>query len=421
MKNKVLIIGFGISGRSSAKLYLKQGKEVIAVDQKALLLKQSSEVQDLLAQGVRLLGENQEPVDFSSIEEVLLSPGVSPSHPLVLQAKQKGIEVIGEIELAFRHLENPAIGITGTNGKTTVTLLTAHILNACGKKAKALGNMGTPLTSFEGEKEEILVVELSSFQLETLTKKCLDAAVILNITPDHLDRYRSVKEYAQAKLHIQNVLKPEGELYVSKQVKSRYFRGKNPSCFDDVTDRQVQKMFGKDQKVNKQNALASFRLCSFFGVKEEEFAKAVQTFQAPPHRLEFIKEVKGISFYNDSKATNVESVLHAVKTLPGPLILIVGGVDKGSPYTPWKKAFKKKVKKLFAIGLAAKKIQEELGSDFEVVLAASLYEALQKAFTSAEKNDKILLSPGCASFDSFRNYEHRGDEFKRFVHEIVGV
>jgi UDP-N-acetylmuramoylalanine--D-glutamate ligase len=422
-KKTVLIIGFGKSGRSAGKLYLDLGKKVYAVDSKAPVLRQTLEAQELLQKGVELF-EDSEKIDFTNIEQVLLSPGVSPSHPLVLEAKKREIEVIGEIELGFRHLKNPAIGITGTNGKTTVTLLTAHILNSCGKKANALGNVGTPLTSFKGSKEEILVTELSSFQLETMKTKCLDAAVILNITPDHLDRYRSIEEYAQAKLRIKEVLKPSGKLYIGKKLSSKYFRKNKQEVFDDTTllrDHPVLEplLRGKKLNVNRQNALASYWLCKAFGVSDEKFMKALQTFQAPPHRLEFLGETRGISFYNDSKATNIESVLHAVKTLKGPLILIAGGVDKGAPYTPWKKPFQKKVKRIYAIGLAAKKIKEQLESNFEVILADSLYDASQKAYKNADAKDQILLSPGCASFDSFRNYEHRGDEFRRFVHEII--
>ncbi len=333
--------------------------------------------------------------------------------------------MIGEIELGFRYFKNPAIGITGTNGKTTVTLLIAHILNAAGKKAMALGNVGVPLTSFEGDSNEILVVELSSFQLETLKTKCLDAAVFLNLSPDHLDRYPSVKEYGKAKLSIVNVLKPNGIFFAGKKIPKRYFNTSSPIFFDDVQDIKKSSLLSylnqKDARVNMQNALAAYRLCSLFGVSDATFLKALTTFQSPPHRLEYIGETKGISFYNDSKATNIESVLHAVKTLSGPLILIAGGVDKGYPYFPWKKAFRNKVKCIFAIGLAAKKIKEQLESDFKVIIADSLSDAVQQAYRCAEAKDQILLSPGCSSYDNFRNYEHRGEEFKNILKEIFNT
>jgi len=426
---KVLIIGFGKSGRSAALFLLKKGKKVIAADQKAADLLKDPAIVQMQKEGLELVSDKREGIDFSSIAQVVLSPGIIPFHPLVLEARKRKIEMIGEIELGFRHFKNPAIGITGTNGKTTVTLLCAHVLQECGIKATALGNMGTALTSFSGGKEEVLVVELSSYQLETLQQECLDVAVILNLTPDHLDRYPSFQEYADAKCRIKEAVKKGGKLFLSRQAagqKTALLEGESSALFDETSDlkgrRSIAKLIsGKNLPVNQENALAAYRLCSFFGVKEAPFMKALKSFKAPPHRIEWAGEVRGVHFYNDSKATNIESVIHAVKTLSGPIHLIVGGLDKGSSYAPWKNAFKGKVKRLYAIGFAAKKIQQELESDLDIVLAASLFDAVQKAFDCAEKKEQILLSPGCASFDSFRNYEHRGEEFMRFVQELQAL
>lgn len=419
---KILVIGFGKSGKAAAEFLLKQNKKVIAVDQKSLEIAKNPEVQELLKNGLQLLPDLIEKIDFSEIGQVILSPGVIPSHPLAKEAQKRKIEIIGEIELGFRHLKNPAIGVTGTNGKTTVTLLCAHILNYAGMKATLLGNMGTPLTSFAGKSDEILVVELSSFQLETLRQKCLDAAVVLNITPDHLDRYPTLIQYAGAKLRIRDVMKEEGKLFISKSVSEKFLPDEKYPLYDDVSDlegkRFLAPLISGKIAINRENALAAFRLCSHFGVKPKTFMEALKTFKAPPHRIEYVAEINEISFYNDSKATNVESVIHAVKTLSGPIILIAGGLDKGTPFSPWIQTFKGKVKRVYVIGIAAKKIKQELESSFEVIHADSLFDAVQKAYKSAARKDQILLSPGCASFDSFRNYEHRGEEFKRCVKEL---
>jgi len=411
---KKLIIGYGKSGKAAAAFFLQKKQQVIAADQKAPEMAKQ--------EGVTLVVDKVENVPFAEVEQVILSPGISPLHPLVKEATKRKIEVIGEIELAFRNLKNRAVGITGTNGKTTVTMLTAHILQQAGKPAFALGNVGNPLISFSGSEKDILVVELSSFQLETLQQKCLDVAIILNITPDHLDRYPSVVEYAGAKLRIQKALKDKGELFVNRDVAERYLAKGEYQLYDDRSNlkkRFATYLMGKKLPVNSENALAAYRLCAHFGVNDTQFMAGLKTFKAPPHRIEWAGEINGVTFYNDSKATNVESVIHAVHTLSGPIILIVGGLDKGSSYLPWIDVFKGKVKCLYAIGIAAKKIKQELESNFNVILADSLFDAVQRAYQVAVKKDQILLSPGCASFDSFRNYEHRGEEFKKFVGQIM--
>ncbi|HSW72479.1 MAG TPA: Mur ligase family protein [Chlamydiales bacterium] len=401
--NRVIVLGFGKSGKAAAALYLKHGFKVVALDK----AKPESPLN-----GIELKDDDVEKVDFSNVKELLLSPGISPSHPVVLEAKRRKIPVVGEIELGFRYFKNRAIGITGSNGKTTVTLLTTHVLNSAGIKARALGNVGVPLTSFNGDEKEILVVELSSFQLETLKEVCLDAALITNITPNHLDRYPSMDEYRSAKLEIQKVIKPNEVLFIHSNLK-KWIEHESFNY-----DKIPLKIRGK-YPIHKENLLAAFSLASYFGVKKKEFFSALKTFTPPPHRLECVGKKDGVTFYNDSKATTIESVIYAVKTLKGPVNLIVGGVDKGAPYFPWKKAFKNRVKRIYAIGLAAKKIKEELESDFEVILEDSMSQALSSAYKSAEVNDIILLSPGCSSYDSFRSFEHRGDEFRFQVQQLI--
>ncbi len=396
------MIGLGISGQAAAAWLLSQGFFVFAVDKKAKDLRALPSVISLLEKGLILYSE-EEPISFASISLALISPGISLRHPLVQQALVHGIEVIGEVEFALRHLRNRCVGITGTNGKTTTTLLTAHLLQSSGLAARALGNVGFPLSSylFEARDDEILVLELSSFQLETMQTRSLLGAAILNITPDHLDRYDSMQQYVDAKMRIASCLINEENFFVSSQA---YSWTKKGHILDASSSENVQ---------------AAFRLSSLFGVTSSECTRALSTFKKPPHRIEWVAEKRGSVYYNDSKATNVEAVLHAVNSLPGPLVILIGGLDKGAPYTPWIASFRDKVKMLVAFGQAAFTMESQLASSLPFCRAATLAEALQLASKYAEGGASVLLSPGCSSYDQFRNYEHRGDEFKRLVREMV--
>lgn len=402
MKQTILVLGLGISGKAAAAFLLKQGFSVIAVDKKAQELWQRPDVQDLLSQGLILSSED---CSLAGVSQVILSPGIPLTHPLAVQAAKNKIEVIGEIEMAFRHIKNRCIGVTGSNGKTTTTLLITHVLNCCGIKARALGNVGVGLSTYleRPDSDEVLVVELSSFQLETLKTRCLDFALILNITENHLDRYPSMQEYAAAKLSIQNCLKDSGILFVSKQVADRFFCS-SFSLFDS----------GLPQEMG-QNHQAAFAICKQFGIKESAFHDAVRTFQKPPHRLERIAEMGGVVYYNDSKSSNIESVMHAVRSFSGPLVLIVGGTDKGSSYQPWNECFRGKIKHVVAYGMARDKIENEIGGAFPVTKIGPFADAVHFACALAEKNDTVLLSPGCSSYDQFANFERRGEAFRELI------
>ena len=423
-----LIIGFSISGRACSELLLSHGKQVLAVDRKAAALSTELSVQVLLEKGVHLIDETVS-IDWSTIEQLLISPGISPSHPHVQAAQLRGIEIVGEIELAFRHLKNPCIGITGTNGKTTATLLLAHILNSSGKKARALGNIGAALSSYAiaPDSEEILVVELSSFQLETLQSKCLDCAVCINITPDHLDRYASMLGYAKAKCQIENCLKEGASLHVSKQIMEEYGSLlRHPTVFDaEPVPSSIAPIcpmrYIQSGLPEMQNVQAVYPLCRHFGVSDEAFFSALKTFRKPKHRIEYVGEWMGLTFYNDSKATNIDAVMHAVALMDGPIALLAGGVDKGASYRPWVASFGSKVQRIVAFGQAAEKMERELKESFAFERVDGLGDALASAVRGAKSPMKILLSPGCSSFDQFRNYEERGNEFKRMVEEKVWI
>lgn len=421
---RVLVVGFSVSGRAASELLLVQGKEVLAVDQKAKAMRAELEVESLCARGVALIEEGEK-IAWEEVEQVVLSPGVSLEHMCVKEAQARGIEVAGEVEVAFRALENPAIGITGTNGKTTVALLTTHILRESGRKARALGNIGQSLSGYatRPEEGEILVVELSSFQLETLEKKCLDVAVCLNITPDHLDRYGSMVEYAKVKCRIEDCLKENGEFFVSRKVTEDWGELlKRPRIFEESLIAPNSSMSYTQLGLPEwPNVQAVYPLCRHFGIGEKEFMRGLQTFRKPKHRIEYLGEMDGIAFYNDSKATNIDAVQYAVSLLDGPIILLVGGVDKGASYRPWIEAFGSKVRRIVAFGQAAPKLEAELGSAFAFARTESMQDALVLAVKMAEAPMAILLSPGCSSYDAFRSYEHRGNEFKRMVEEKVWI
>lgn len=396
---KTMVLGLGISGKAAASFLLSQGVAVVGVDKKADSLKYEPEIQELMHRGLVLKGEES---SLDNIRQVILSPGIPLSHPLVMAAQKQNIEVIGEVEFAFRHIRNRCVGITGSNGKTTTTLLITHVLNMEGIAAYALGNVGVGLSTYllHPNRDAVLVVELSSFQLETLKTRALDYALILNITENHLDRYHSLKEYAAAKLSIQHCLKESGKLFVSKKVAEDYFC--HPIDLYDAGE-------------NEQNVQAAFAICKQFGITEEGFFRAVKKFRKPPHRIEWVASIDGVDFYNDSKSTNVGSVIYALRQFSRPLILIVGGLDKGSSYLPWIQHFQGKVRHVVAYGSAKDKIEKEIGHLVAFTKVGPFAGAVDAAIEKAKENDTVLLSPGCSSYDQFPNFECRGDAFKELI------
>ncbi len=409
---KILIIGLGKSGIAAAVWLLKEGNEVLGFDDKKV---------KAIPPGMQIV-ENTACLDWDDIHFVVVSPGIPSDHPLYRKAIEQGIEVIGEAELALRSLYlNAAVAITGTNGKTTVSLLVEHVLKSAGIKACALGNVGEPLSNYvmRCDPEEILVVELSSYQIETLSSRVFDAAVILNITPDHLDRYPDMQAYAETKCAIQKTLKENGTFFIHPSVAKQYsdlLSEPYAVYVDALEDEWILPMhcagWGKH---DKENALAAWALCRIYGISQAHFLSALKTFQKPHHRIEFVCEIDGICYYDDSKGTNIDAVIHAVDAMSGPVILIAGGVDKGASYLPWADKLKKKIKRILVLGQAAEKIERELCLVFEVERVDSLAMAVESARSIAVKGDAVLLSPGCSSYDMFEDYAHRGREFKRLI------
>jgi UDP-N-acetylmuramoylalanine--D-glutamate ligase len=412
---KVLVLGLGKSGFYVTSFLLKQNIEVIGYDDNL------KKIDNLKSLKEACLIDKEEVVDYSILDKVILSPGINPNHLIVKKAIENNIEVIGEAEFALNYIKNRCIGITGSNGKTTVCYLISHVLNLNNIKARCVGNIGVSLTSIlpiENEKE-ILIVELSSYQLETLSCKCLDIGIILNISPDHLDRYESYEKYALAKLNIIKCLKDEQMFFSQKKIIKKYsqsFSLINSFPFEGIS--VVDKLLlSKLFYLGKDNVIAAYLICENFGVDIKSFVSSALLFEKPKHRLEFVKEINDVYFYNDSKATNVESVVFAVESLQKNIILIVGGDDKKLDYSSWQKVFERKVKYILAIGKNANKIKLSI-SKIKIEIKETLKDAVEKAYKIAEKNDKVLLSPGTSSFDMFKNYIDRGEKYKDLVNLI---
>jgi UDP-N-acetylmuramoylalanine--D-glutamate ligase len=415
---QVAVIGLGKSGLSAAAFLQKEGYRVWAVDDKLTVA----------PEGIRLVSVDEVPLQ--DIEFVVISPGVPLTHPLAQKAR---CEVFCDVELAFRRIKknHPMVGITGSNGKTTTTSLTAHLLSSCGRPAKPVGNIGTPILS-ELDAPETLVVELSSFQLETMRTKVLDAACVLNITPNHLDRHKTMDAYSMAKLRIGMCVRDEGAFWVEQgiQIHKKALRFGFDSTCDLYTDGKKLVRMGVEEGMmpdslqdsrnhNVQNFLAAYALTRHYGVDPLACIAAYESFIRPRHRLQYVKTHRGIAFYNDSKATSVEAVLRAIDSIQTPIVLIAGGRHKGYPYIDWQKPFKDKVRACILIGEAADLIELDLAGHVPLQHADSLQDALQKAILAARPNDAVLLSPGCSSYDMFSNFEERGDRFVQLVESLT--
>lgn len=402
---RALVLGLGLSGRAAAEFLRSRGCLVVAADRNPCMHEPFSVVSDL------------SPIDLDGLDLLVLSPGVAPTHPLCQAARQRGIRILGEAELAFQHVQQRAVAITGTNGKTTVALMVQHILACAGLPAKAVGNVGLPLTRYlmQPSAEEILVVELSSYQLETLQSARFEAGVILNITPDHLDRYGNMEAYAAAKCRLEALMLPQAPLYVHESVIREYghlLRRAKPLTKLATFLPLRYRTLGIHERIN---AVAAWALVQRFGVDAVQFCEALATFCKPAHRIQFVRVREGVSFFDDSKGTNVDAVIQAVHSMSGPVVLIAGGVDKGASFMAWRDAFAQKVKCLILLGEAKEKMARELQDVFCVERVDTLQQAVDCAVQRAQVGDQVLLSPGCASFDMFRDYVHRGEEFKRIV------
>jgi len=360
-------------------------------------------------------------------------------------AKSKGITVWSEIELAYRYLEGKLIGITGSNGKTTTTTLVHHILKAAVMQAYLAGNVGTPLIS-EVEKmdaESVAVAELSSFQLELIEKFRPNIGALLNLTPDHLDRHKTMEAYAAAKARIfENQTELDAAILNADDAASAKYAPKKPQVFWFSRQKRVAQgaclrgeeivvvHHGKEDPVmkaaeiplvgahNLENVLAAVIIARLAGVDSATIAKAVKSFAGVEHRLEFVTDVRGVRYYNDSKATNVDATLKALDAFPGRILVILGGKDKGSDYTVLQKPLREKAILALLIGAAADKIEKQIEGSVAIERAGTMERAVEAASLAARAGDVVLLAPACASFDQFENYEQRGRVFKQLAREL---
>lgn len=444
---KVLVVGTGISGVAAANLLYEQGAQIVLLESNTKLTPQEIAGRfDGKTEYDLILGDLPEKA-MDSLDLAVLSPGVPTDLPFVEAMQERGIPIWGEIELAYRCAKGKLIAITGTNGKTTTTALTGAIMREFYKSVFVVGNIGTPYTELATSTTDksVTVAEVSSFQLETIHKFRPDVSAILNITPDHLNRHHTMECYIETKGRVaQNqtkdqvcVLNYEDEhlrrLAESIPADVFWFSSKQPlqrGIFLEGEDiiyqdkERIRVCSIHDMKLlgvhNYENVMAAVAIAVHAGVPMDCIRHAVSEFEAVEHRIEYVREVDGVKYYNDSKGTNPDAAIKAVEAMVRPTIVIGGGYDKQSSYEEWIASFGDKVKCLVLLGATADKIEKTAReAGFENILrAGSLEEAVTLSAKQAEPGDAVLLSPACASWDMFKSYEQRGTLFKEYVNKL---
>ena len=447
---RVLVVGLGKSGVASALFMKAHGAKVTVSDTKSgddL----RNEIPVLLDHGITVETGGHGDRTFRGQDLIVVSPGVPVDAPPLVQARSLGETVIGEIELAAQFLPGPIVAITGSNGKTTTTTLVGEIMTAAGLPVLVGGNIGTPAISLadRAQSETVIVLEISSFQLETIQTFRPKVAVVLNVTPDHLDRHRTFEIYTDAKARIfENqqasdfaILNADDPTCVAMGGRTRaqvywfsrmkevergaWVRDGNIVFRDRAGQREILQVSEIPLKGahNLENVLAAVCSGILMGCAPEKIRQAVRDFKAVEHRLEFVATIGGVDYYNDSKATNVDATIKALESFPANIHLILGGKDKGSDYTVLNDLLRQRVKRVYTIGAAAAKIESQIVSSKnggpEVVHAETLENAIRKAHAVAQEGDVVLLAPACASFDQFKSYEHRGKVFKEVVRSLA--
>lgn len=444
---KILVVGLGYrTGLASANFLAEKGFDVTVCDSKSH--EELLPVIQLLNPAVRVSAGNQDPSLLSAnFHEIIISPGVPPTIPLIQTAKNIGVPIVSEIELGYRYSKSAIVGITGTDGKSTTTMLTAHCMRAVGFDAHHCGNIGIPYVSIveKLDKESVAVIELSSFQLEAVHTFKADVSMFINLSLDHMDRYNSMLEYFNAKMNITKnqtgndyfIVNKDDE-YISAHlprllpVKKEFSLQEGADCYYKngaiyCTVNDEQRMIAKTNRFkiiglhNVQNAMAAVLATVLLAKKTgrhidiKGLEEALYSYEGLPHRIQTVGTYAGRTFINDSKATTVAAVIMAVKSMTGNTILILGGREKGDDYSRLKHYFGTAIKALVLIG-ETKDTFAEIFSDTPHVKAHSMEDALVKAMKMSAEGDAILLSPACASFDMYKNYEERGSHFT----EIVG-
>ena len=458
LANKTMIgVGLGVTGIAVARFLKKRGAVVMVTDQadeEAL----GSRVQKIHEMGIATELGHHRSQTFEKADLVVLSPGVAHTIEPVLQAKEHGIPVIGEIELASRFIKEPILAVTGTNGKTTTTEILGSMLMHSGFNVYVGGNIGNPLIGYaDGEqKADFIVAEISSFQLDTIDTFRPRIGVLLNITADHLDRYPNFDAYAASKIRIFKNQQPgdiavlngsdplvhtlteplkstklyfaslnneeEGAVNNGTRIRFRFHESKKRNNKEPIAhlashdrmflDLSNLKLIGRH---NLENAAAAALAALAAGASPESVQEAMNRYQGAAHRLEHIDTIHGVDFFNDSKATNVDAVIRAVESFSKPVVLIMGGLDKGGNFQALREVLARHAKKLIVMGKAAALIQSALGDTVPTISAASMADAVKQAYRVVSPDNVILLSPGCASFDMYDNYAQRGEDFRKAV------
>ena len=443
---KLVILGGGESGTGAAVLGKQKGWEVFLSDKSSL-----KEVykKELDAKGIRWEEGQHTESEILSADCIIKSPGIPHKVPIVQQAKAKGIEIISEIEFASRYTDAKIIAITGSNGKTTTTTLVYHLLKEAGLSVGVGGNIGHSFARLVAqEPKEYYVLEISSFQLDDITSFHPHIALLLNITPDHLDRYNyEFQNYIDAKMRITEFQQAVDYLIydaddpvtvqeINKgQVKAQLLPFSLEKTFERGAwsldeknmyvnvNQNIFEMSTKDLTIkgkhNLKNAMGATMVAKLLNVRNENIRNSLMTFQGVPHRLEFVREVEGVRYINDSKATNVNSVYYALDSMEEGLVWIVGGQDKGNDYTPLIPYVSKKVKAIVCLGIDNQKIIQTFQSIVPTIIEThSMEDAVQVGRGLSQEGDTVLLSPACASFDLFQSYEDRGNQFKHYVNML---
>jgi len=439
---RVTVIGAKRSGLAAARLLRDVGARVFVSDAGSI---DEEVLTELAALGFRTESGGHTPAALEC-DLIVLSPGVPSQSSVVVEARRNGIPVISEIELAYRHCAAPIVAITGSNGKTTTTSLAGHLVGGSGRRTWVAGNIGAPFSgvALDTKDGDAVVLEVSSFQLDHIERFRPRVSAILNITPDHLDRYGgSFEAYAASKRRIYENQRDDDALILN--VDDEMLQ----PLVGPTTDRLRLHEISLDREVaqggflhhevlvirteegemqlpveevplkgrhNLYNTLAAAVAARIMEVRSDVIRESMASFKGVPHRLEFVREHDGVRYYNDSKATNVNAVWYALESFTEPIVLIAGGRDKGNDYGPLRNLVRRRVRLLIAIGEGAPKLIDELGSEAgRAMEVGDLDTAVKTARVLAQEGDVVLLSPACASFDQFDNYEHRGDSFKRLV------
>ncbi len=440
--SRLVIIGGGESGIGAALLGKAKGYDTFLTDGGKIA---SGRKEELERNGIAYEESGHSEDRILSADLVVKSPGVPEDNPLVLKIKSKGTEIISEIEFACRYTSKKLIGITGSNGKTTTTLLTHHLLTSAGLNANLAGNIGYSLARqvAMGNESDYYVIELSSFQLDGMTSARMDIGVLCNITPDHMDRYNhDFGLYARSKYRItQNMTSEQAFVYnaddvatveyfnnqptrqipVSTMGRSRYAVAENGRILTEIGGHAE---FAIDELTikglhNTYNAMQAICVARLIGLSEAQIRKGLQTFKNAPHRLELIRTVDGVDYVNDSKATNVDAAYYALECQTKPVVWIAGGKDKGNDYTAIEELVRKKVKALVCMGVNNQKLIDFFGSrGIKTYDTHSIEECVGRCHKVAKSGDVVLLSPCCASFDLFTSYENRGDMFRSQVEKL---